>query len=287
METLTQYQALEGHVISLIDELQSGRAPGPVPELARVLAEGDLRLAERDREGARVLFEKGLAMDPGCPLAAAGIAYTEFDLSASIEGLSQLLEAWPQLERPHLYLGYCHVLQSRMQEARREFETCLSLRPDDLVPSLALAAVFVRLGKKSEAAVLARRVSQSVGTNFPMRRTVALILFRCKHYQGAFREARLVARSSGRWVDRLRVATLPIDVSSRRSRLRASGVLAVVVLLNVAQFGRVDVPLWLWLFPLPLLVILQVSLWITGAAYPSGRRLREYRRRQGTHAKNS
>ncbi len=77
--------------------------------------------------------------------------------AAALEQLRAAVDARPDYDRAHYELGYLHLRQGRLAEARTEFETVLRLNPADYEAEGNLGLLLLRQGRMEEAKVHFRK----------------------------------------------------------------------------------------------------------------------------------
>ena len=115
---------------------------------------GRVRVQEGDTEGALVVLQKALALNPG--LARANFLYArvlreegKYDDAAGV--LQEVLAQYPKDRGVHNELGRVLFLQKRYAEAVKELQLTLAIDPEDLQANYNLMLCYTGLGDEKTA----------------------------------------------------------------------------------------------------------------------------------------
>jgi len=121
-----------------------------------------LKRGKKNNDAAIQMFEHALSMDPGFPLAYAGLAeaysynYTFYDgdrswLDKTMEMNEKALELDPDLIEAQIGIGLVYFFQKRLKEASYHFEQVLKIRQDLYLVLFWLGTIHFCLGKHDAA----------------------------------------------------------------------------------------------------------------------------------------
>ena len=154
-------------------------APTPLPagsDPARLIAQGDARLAESDFDGAEAAYQQALSLDPEFALAYSHLSYLHLfnaaTRKAALAEARKAVELDPESSQAHAFLARALDWNGRFEEARQAGERATELDPNDADAHSFLGEVLTDLREYDAARRAAEKAVALDSTNPEARRNL-------------------------------------------------------------------------------------------------------------------